>query len=82
MQVDVWAVGVLAYELMMGGATPFFNECTDQTAQLIQKVGRRRRAAQHGCSGWQGVVGGRPSMGGRVGHWCCDPAMHKTDSKR
>lgn len=38
LQVDVWAVGVLAYELMMGGATPFFNECTEQTEKLIQQV--------------------------------------------
>ena len=38
-QVDVWAVGVLAYELMMGGATPFFNECTKETEKLIQQAG-------------------------------------------
>ena len=44
-------MGVLAYELMMGGATPFYNECTKQTEKLIQQVGGLVGA---GCSaGWQ-----------------------------
>lgn len=35
LQVDVWAVGVLAYELMMQ-QPPFFHEDTRETEKLIQ----------------------------------------------
>ncbi|KAI3430683.1 hypothetical protein D9Q98_005272 [Chlorella vulgaris] len=36
-EVDVWAVGVLAYELMSGGATPFFHDKEEQTQKLIMR---------------------------------------------
>lgn len=37
LQVDVWAVGVLAYELMMQ-ETPFFQESQQETERLIMRV--------------------------------------------
>jgi hypothetical protein len=39
-QVDIWAVGVLAYELMSGGATPFYHDEPETTQRLILKVRR------------------------------------------
>lgn len=47
-------MGVLAYELMMGGATPFFHESHEQTEQLIQQVGAGGDAGQPvGRGGWK-----------------------------
>lgn len=39
MQVDVWAVGVLAYELVVGEA-PFYHQDEKETVRLIKEVGR------------------------------------------
>ncbi|KAL4420808.1 hypothetical protein ABPG75_010464 [Micractinium tetrahymenae] len=36
-KVDVWAVGVLAYELMMQGETPFYHDEPAETEKLILK---------------------------------------------
>lgn len=37
-QVDVWAVGILAYELLVGEA-PFYHQDEKKTVELIQQVG-------------------------------------------
>ncbi|PSC71399.1 prostaglandin E synthase 2-like [Micractinium conductrix] len=36
-KVDVWALGVLAYELMMRGQTPFYHDDPQQTERLIMR---------------------------------------------
>lgn len=50
-QVDVWAVGVLVYEMMMQGPTPFYHEDARETEKLIMQVGRPPAAGLGGLVG-------------------------------
>jgi serine/threonine protein kinase len=51
-KVDVWAVGVLAYELMSGGDPPFFDDRPEVTQRLIMQVGGLSTVGMLG--GWEG----------------------------
>ncbi len=57
LQVDVWAVGVLAYELMMQGETPFYHDEPAETEKLILQVS---------CGAGRARRGGAPVPGGET----------------
>ena len=47
-QVDVWAVGILAFELVVGDA-PFFHDDEKETCRLIKEVGGAGLASLAQC---------------------------------